>query len=203
MKVDRRVDKTRGALRNALYELVHEKSYESITVAELIDRASVARSSFYAHFRDKDDLLLSGLQDIGITSSDDMFEIGEGDSAYPDFARVLFQGASRHPGMSRAFLTMESNTVASIHMRNMLVVRTRSWLRQQSGSQRLDSVEPVVQYLVSALMGLLIWWVHSDFPHSPETMADIFKQLAVSGLEGSLPAVSAIIESRDELPEIR
>jgi AcrR family transcriptional regulator len=58
---DRRVQRTRRLLHKAL-SLILEKKYESITVQELLDRADVGRSTFYMHFQDKDELLLSGFQ---------------------------------------------------------------------------------------------------------------------------------------------
>jgi AcrR family transcriptional regulator len=50
--------RTISALRTALIELMHEKHYDSITVQDIIDRANVGRSTFYSHFRDKEDLLI-------------------------------------------------------------------------------------------------------------------------------------------------
>src|SRR5215211_2922176 len=58
-KVDRRVQKTRKLLQDALIELVAEKGYESITIQEILDKANVGRSTFYAHSQDKDQLLNS------------------------------------------------------------------------------------------------------------------------------------------------
>src|ERR1051325_4609296 len=56
---DRRARRTRRSLSKALIELILEKRYDAITVQNVIDRADVGRSTFYAHFRDKEDLLLS------------------------------------------------------------------------------------------------------------------------------------------------
>src|SRR5258706_16136663 len=58
VKNDRRVDRTMAALRTALIELIQEKHYDSITVQDIIDRANVGRSTFYTHFRDKEDVLI-------------------------------------------------------------------------------------------------------------------------------------------------
>src|SRR3954470_3024607 len=55
---DRRPAKTVSALRTSLIELMLEKHYDSITVQDIIDRANVGRSTFYSHFRDKEDLLV-------------------------------------------------------------------------------------------------------------------------------------------------
>src|SRR5438445_1345108 len=61
---DRRIQKTQKLLRDALNSLIHEKAYDSIVVNEILDRANVGRSTFYMHFRDKDELLVSGMHDM-------------------------------------------------------------------------------------------------------------------------------------------
>lgn len=61
---DRRIQKTQSLLRGALLSLVAEKPYDSIVVKEILDRANVGRSTFYTHFRDKDDLLVTGIYDM-------------------------------------------------------------------------------------------------------------------------------------------
>src|SRR5215510_4017956 len=63
-KTDRRVRRTRELLQRALLSLIQERGYDRITVQDIIDRADIGRSTFYAHYRDKDDLLLSGFEDI-------------------------------------------------------------------------------------------------------------------------------------------
>jgi len=50
---DRRIQKTRTLLREALVSLIREKNYDSIAVKEILDRANVGRSTFYMHCRDK------------------------------------------------------------------------------------------------------------------------------------------------------
>ena len=65
---DRRVQKTRGLLHGALASLIHEKPYDGIVVKEILARANVGRSTFYAHFRDKEELLATGMRD-GVRAS--------------------------------------------------------------------------------------------------------------------------------------
>src|SRR5258707_11646071 len=61
-KTDARVKRTRDQLGNALIQLIVEKPINDVTVQDVLDRAQVGRSTFYLHYRDKDDLLVSQLE---------------------------------------------------------------------------------------------------------------------------------------------
>ena len=55
-KTDRRTNRTKRSLSEALVGLIKEKRFDDITVQNVIERADVGRSTFYSHFRDKEDL---------------------------------------------------------------------------------------------------------------------------------------------------
>ena len=61
---DRRVERTRRTLQKALIALTLEKRFDAITVQEVLDRADVGRSTFYAHFRSKEDLFRSDFENL-------------------------------------------------------------------------------------------------------------------------------------------
>lgn len=61
---DRRVRRTRAALRKALVELVLDKGFQAVTVEEITERADIGRATFYAHYRDKEDLLVGIVRDL-------------------------------------------------------------------------------------------------------------------------------------------
>lgn len=59
---DRRIQKTKKLLIEALGELIIEKGYEAITIQDIVDRANVGRSTFYAHYESKDQLMLGNIK---------------------------------------------------------------------------------------------------------------------------------------------
>src|SRR5215471_4589006 len=63
-KADRRALRTRNVLGDALVELMQQRPFHSIKVQDVLDRAGVSRSTFYTHYRDKDDLFLSDVEDF-------------------------------------------------------------------------------------------------------------------------------------------
>ncbi|WP_240999879.1 helix-turn-helix domain-containing protein, partial [Streptomyces sp. Tu 4128] len=64
MAEDRRTRRSRRALGAALVELVLERGFTALTVEDITERADVARATFYAHFRDKEDLFARVTADL-------------------------------------------------------------------------------------------------------------------------------------------
>ena len=60
-KADRRATRTIRAILKAFVALVQERSYSSVTVGGIVTRADVGRSTFYDHFRGKDEVLLTSM----------------------------------------------------------------------------------------------------------------------------------------------
>src|ERR1039458_6052583 len=61
LRADRRIERTRQALMRALVDLLLSEDLESITIASIVARADVGRSTFYTHFRGRDDILKASL----------------------------------------------------------------------------------------------------------------------------------------------
>src|SRR5690242_3433607 len=61
-KADARIRRTRSQLGTALLNLIVKKPIKDVTVQDILDRSGVARSTFYLHYRDIDDLLVSQLE---------------------------------------------------------------------------------------------------------------------------------------------
>ena len=63
-RLDRRVSRTRRQLRDALMALILERGYNMVTIEDITDRADLGRTTFYLHYRDKDELLIESLEAI-------------------------------------------------------------------------------------------------------------------------------------------
>ena len=59
---DRRQQRTRAALHTAFRDLLLEQGYEALTIGAVVERANIGRSTFYEHYRTKDELLRASLR---------------------------------------------------------------------------------------------------------------------------------------------
>ena len=190
--MDTRVRRTQRRLRDALSSLIHEKSYDDIVVNEILDRADVGRSAFYAHFSNKDALLASGIEQILHSSPPHELSPKAG-----PFARVLWfslpffehVGQCRRTGRS----LMVPRGRASVHqlLRLMLTRQIRKELKAVELASDAHSTgiptELLAEFIVGTFIVVLNWWVESDSPCSAREADDRFLRLVLPTLEGAHP----------------
>lgn len=173
---DRRIQRTRQLLLNALLQLILEKGYESITVQDIIDRANVGRSTFYAHFQDKEDLLLSAAENLQELFQD--FRTQSSGRSQWDYSLVLFQHAEEQRQVFKALVGKQAGNVVLNHMQKSLTV-----LLKEHFQVNLSKRKPVIpldifaQYLVNTFLGLLTWWLDNDATYSGTQMNDYYRKL--------------------------
>lgn len=87
MQMDLRIKKTYRALFDAFTELLEEHRFEDLTVAMLCERAMIRRTTFYKHFRDKNDYFAFYVDEL--MSGLPQKRIGKGNAVSADDVRVL------------------------------------------------------------------------------------------------------------------
>lgn len=185
---DRRIARSKRALRTALIELIEERGLDAVSVGDLCARADLNRGTFYNHFRDKDDLLTT-LEDEVIADLERIQEQMR-DLTVMDLVRYrmrkqplpflvdLFdylreQGDFIHavigPGGDIRFAPRVRDSVCANLIQSILHERYR------------NDPTPFVQYYVafyaSAYLGVIEHWIGTGMRESSEEMALIFMRL--------------------------
>ena len=184
MKQDRRVERTRGIMSEALMALIIEKGYEKTTVQDIIDRANVGRSTFYAHFLDKDALLRSGFDNL----RDALSKRGVGGKGGWDVALDLFQHAQSHYPLYKAMVGKHSWDLIQQYAHKFLFNLIREYLKQKMSAKKKTPVplDLVAHYIVSSFLALLTWWLDHSMPYTAEQMTEMFKGLTKPGADAGL-----------------
>ena len=212
---DRRVQKTRKLLQEALIDLVAEKGYESVTIQEVLDRANVGRSTFYAHFPDKEHLLHSILDRLDelfeehkkqIIDATKNLENADHTDLPSDLSPTLslFQFVRQNHRFFKAMLgnrgygifakRVYDHVFAHIHgiftqpIHNEMLAHLHKPFKMVKSREKYSSLESEIaaHYFVSALMGILVWWVEKDMPCTAEEIDRLFRQLAIPSFRHGL-----------------
>ena len=186
---DRRVPRTRKLLQDALMALILEKGYEAVTVQDIIDRANVGRSTFYAHFLDKQALLLSGLDQLRVfLAQQQPAAVAAPGAPRLRFSLALFEHACSYRPVYWALVGTQSGAVVRKHIQQMLTDLVRDELAALAPRDAAAPIprEIVVRYTVSAFMGLLSWWADHEAPETAAQMDAIFQQLTLPGVLAGL-----------------
>jgi AcrR family transcriptional regulator len=187
---DRRVQKTQNLLREALHSLIGEKPYDSIVVKEILDRANVGRSTFYTHFRDKDELLFSSIHDMVYSAqSTPVPRSGQWYERIVWFSLPIFEYHHRHRRKGEARMGTRGKAILHEHLRSALSAMIADAVRVefQGGRKaaRLISADLLVQYVASTFILVFNWWLESRNPLPPKEVNDLFHALI-------LPTLAAI-----------
>ncbi|WP_083865436.1 TetR/AcrR family transcriptional regulator [Nocardia brevicatena] len=177
---DRRIRRTRDALHLALIELMMERGYERVTVSDIIARADVGRSTFYAHYRDKDDLLVVSCTEFlrrEIADSPDRSLLAP--------VRVMIGLAAGYPDVYQALVGPKSSATALRGYR-----RSVATILEEHLTDRLripaDELADTVAVLSWALIGVLGTVLDRTAPTSPAVAWRRFEAFCRTGLGPAL-----------------
>jgi len=194
-KTDRRTQRTRNALGDALIALMHEKAFEEITVQHVLDRAGIGRSTFYAHYRDKDDLFLSDVDDFWEMMSTLLTRSKEtSDRVVP--AHELFE----HIADVKQF---RSALISSGKMHDVMELGQGHFARaiekrlaQDARAKEITAVrrQAMAHALAGALFSMLMWWIDHNMPSSPAEMDATFHEMVWSSVR------AAVVQSSSKPP---
>src|SRR5829696_1166863 len=122
---DRRIQRTRALLLSALLDLIVERGYEDVSVQDIVDRANVGRSTFYKHFLDKRELLLTGvagLQNLLIQQGAAQASSAALSERLLSFSLPLFQHVQGNIRFCRALLGSDSGAIVEPRIQRFLRV---------------------------------------------------------------------------------
>ena len=177
--MDRRFDRTERAIAKAFTELLCTTSYASITTSEIIERAGIGRSTFYAHYHDKDDVLRTVVQSIC-----DHVLSPVGPEAGHDFSdhrtsealieHTLLHLRDRESGM-RALVFSDSADALARCLREQLIAHVEALLPQvPPGNAGKMNRTFLAEFLAGSFLDTALRWSRDGFAENPAFIAEQF-----------------------------
>jgi AcrR family transcriptional regulator len=205
---DLRIRRTRGRLSNALVELMRDKSIDQITVQQVLQQAAVGRSTFYLHYRDKDDLLLDLMENgmemwsNGLSKAKEkshrlvpVEEFFAHAASAMQFYRALIDSGRIHSffdlaqgcfarGIARRLREIAPQNPATPNPAtpNSAIpnLRPKNAVSASQAGRELDARSHAI---AGNLLSLLKWWLDRGAKESPRAMDQLFHQIAWNGLK--------------------
>ena len=180
--MDRRQQKTRTAIFSAFTSLLAEKSYSKITVQEIIDAANVGRTTFYAHFETKDDLLKELCEELfghiigsamDCTNTHGLYSDG---SAPESVFCHLLQHLQENDRNIIALLSCESSEMFLRFFKDSLNELVRSQFINQNRKANTDIPEDfLINHISGSFVEMVLWWIKGHRKQTPEDLDRYFR----------------------------
>lgn len=178
MAIDRRVVRTRTTLYDSLVQLIRERGYDSIRIEDILERANIGRSTFYAHFKSKDELLERSLDRL----RQELISTVEAtqDATIFDVTRTLF----RHIDHYRDIQAALAKSPAGALLHESIAANFSQVVRSILPPSRDGSIprELAIAHISSSFLCVLRWWMDRAPNVSPDEADDLFCGLVFGGL---------------------
>ena len=178
---DRRVTRTKNYLRNAILDLTAERGeFNSIQLNEIADKADVARSTFYLHYADKEELLYDALDVEFHQFMDEIRERHQQDFAPLNLLNIL-RYVKEHPRYFQVVLSTVGTTKAFDQTRKIFEKFLVNWVDFSA----FDASVPhnlITYHITGTVINTIKWWLEPENDYSPEEMKNYIFDLLFSGI---------------------
>ncbi len=178
--MDRRQRRTREAIFSAFSQLLAQKSYNSITVQDIIDTADIGRTTFYAHFETKDDLLKELCEDLFGHIIGSAMDCAHTHGLYSDDSSPesvfchLLQHLQKNGSNILGLLSCENNDIFLRYFKNSL----NSLIQNQFIKGRAPKLDVPSDFLLNHICGsfveMVLWWIKGGMIQTPEELDRYF-----------------------------
>lgn len=180
--MDRRQQKTRAAIFTAFSTLLAEKSYSRITVQEIIDRANVGRTTFYAHFETKDDLLKALCEELFGHIIDSALDCTHTHGLYSDgnapesvFCHLL-QHLQENENHILELLSCKSSELFLRYFKNSLnELVQKQFVNQDRRNYLMVPRDFLVNHISGSFVEMVLWWIKGRMKQAPEELDRYFR----------------------------
>jgi AcrR family transcriptional regulator len=181
--VDRRVQRTRQLLSDALFQLIIERGYEGIAIQDITDRATIGRTTFYLHYQDKEELLKVSVKALMQELQLDVEPNAEEVCPYSIRCIRIFQHVAQHQQLYQALLKETGPINIGNLMRTYFAELFQRYTLEAQKEDNSSSLrnELIASHAAGSLFGLISWWLDHKSLLPAEKMGAVYFQLMSEG----------------------
>jgi AcrR family transcriptional regulator len=176
-QLDRRIKRSRKLMQDALLVLLDSKAYPQITISEITYQADVARTTFYSHFKTKDELLMSYIDDIFESFFDKFRQHFAPDELVDNTHQIPLILCEEWKQNQAALDLIRSANIDFMIYQRIKENHQRAYLDSSENLLGNSSNNILEQYIVSSIsaatFGVLMQWTDNDMRESCEVIAKI------------------------------
>jgi AcrR family transcriptional regulator len=182
-KLDRRSQRSRRVITDALLDLLMEKKFNEITIQEITDTADVGRATFYLHYHNKEECLMQ-LLTVGFDSLVEEIDqmTSKKDRDFVEVLEKIFQYTSKN---RKLFLALLSDNPRPNIMGNLQNYIQAKVLKAVAVPLNIDPIlkKAISVNLTGALIAFVLWLLREEPALSPNQAARIFVEYSINGLK--------------------
>lgn len=174
----------REAIKQTFARLVNENNYDKIRIAQITEEADIARATFYLHFRTKDELMISYIDEMFQRFYDSVeSELDSPSDFGKEVAVKMFETFQEEPAFSQLLKQHSARSILLNRFHNYLSRMYGRMLRSSgSGTLPTEQLEYAIQYNASGSLSLLAGWISNDFRPDCDTMGDLYFKMVKKGM---------------------
>ena len=177
-RMDRRVQRTRNLLKEALKALILDEGYDGVSIQDITEKANLGRATFYLHYKDKDDLL-ADLMDQQISEFSSQVPQISANEWWMDDGKALtklFDFAAERYDLYRILLIGKGGIPASRQLQRSIAGHINAAIQnavEEKGREPLEPAAFITNHFAGSLLSTIYWWLENDLSFSAEDMAEL------------------------------
>jgi len=186
--------------------LILEKGYDAVTIEDITDKADLGRTTFYLHFRDKEELLMHAIDTICeefLEKHETFLELVDNPKSAIEKLRLnldqrilfhIFTHARENADLYKVMLRGEGGAKASKRFSTIIMEEAVKRLNKVQGLHFKVPVDVFAVFFAGTLIELITWWLEEEQPYSIEEMVAYYQQTFIYGALNTLNLAEVIEE---------
>ena len=178
-KTDLRIIKTKNGIYNALLDLMREKQFEEIKVSDICDKALINRSTFYAHFEDKYELLASYIKEMKESLAEELKKnknITSTKEYYIEMIRLFLNHIESKKDMYVAMAINNRNGILTDIVSDAIDHDIIYHLEENDNKKDVPN-SIIAKFYLGAVVNVALYWVNNINKYTKEEMIEYLSVL--------------------------